>query len=86
MSNSALIYAMAHSLAERCCSGEWSVEQAEFKIAEAFDQLTCQQNEAYGRLAQALKDYGQHRPNCQRGMVPYKCTCGLDAALTGAQA
>lgn len=40
-------------------------------------------------LTQALKDYGQHRPECAAWPVEFfaggDCTCGLDATLTGAQ-
>jgi hypothetical protein len=35
-------------------------------------------------LTQALKDYGTHDESCIVGQAGHPCTCGLDAALTGA--
>ena len=32
------------------------------------------------RLQEALRDYGQHEPRCERAG---HCTCGLDDALAG---
>jgi len=73
------------------------VQQAEQEKdwAEKQERLRYEAEAKVAVLTQALKDYGGHKPNCAAlpmmvgqvmGKFPAgKCSCGLDAALTGAQ-
>lgn len=71
---------------------EWRViadKQASGLFMQSFER-----GQRVATLTQALKDYGQHPASCPKGVGIgyYKppanavCNCGIDAALTGAQA
>jgi len=65
---------------EHGCSANADTAMKNFYRAEAAEARVA-------ALTQALKDYGHHKPACAiNGGYGYECNCGLDAALTGAQA
>jgi hypothetical protein len=62
---------------------------SDFDESEVPVRMVVDLKASQASLTQALKDYGQHKDGCgiKFAMNPKSvCTCGLDAALTGAQA
>jgi len=78
---------------------EAKLEQAEQALKEAEEEAQYEHDRFKKRggeldkldakvaaLTQALKDYGEHPDTCAKTFIgDMKCSCGLDAALTGAQ-
>jgi hypothetical protein len=72
-------------MAARACAEQKEIARRDAQARFLTErQRLIDSEERVAALTQALKDYGTHDESCIVGQAGHPCTCGLDAALTGA--